>query len=186
MTTDQPLDLDAIEAVADAATPGPWTVDSSIPYGHRVGSSDEADWVAWTGEHGETGSEADAAFIAAVNPVVALALVAEVRRLRVELERRTEDLAFLERTTLPELRREIEHHKAGKQRWRDRAEKAEAALTAIRHLHKDSPMGPCPVCIDADAVAAGGDGLVPYPCPTARLSGAQDCNPPHTPTSVRP
>lgn len=60
------------------------------------------------------------------------------------------------------------------------------ALTAIRHLHKDSPMGPCPVCIDADAAADGRDGLMPYPCPTARLSGAQDCNPPHTPTSVRP
>lgn len=53
-----------------------------------------------------------------------------------------------------------------------------AVLEEIRHLHKDSPMGPCPVCIDADAAAAGGDGLVPYPCPTARLSGAQDCDPP--------
>jgi hypothetical protein len=52
-------------------------------------------------------------------------------------------------------------------------------LEQIRHLHKDSPMGPCPVCIDADAAAAGGDGLVPYPCPTARLAGAQDCEPPH-------
>lgn len=54
-----------------------------------------------------------------------------------------------------------------------------AALTAIRHLHKDSPMGPCPVCIDADAVAAGSDGLMPYPCPTGRLAGAEDCEPPH-------
>ncbi|MFF7190536.1 hypothetical protein ACFZAR_36195 [Streptomyces sp. NPDC008222] len=54
-----------------------------------------------------------------------------------------------------------------------------AVLEEIRHLHKDSPMGPCPVCIDADAAAAGGDGLVPYPCPTARLAGAQDCDPPH-------
>ncbi|MFE2710555.1 hypothetical protein ACFXKI_00840 [Streptomyces mirabilis] len=69
--------------------------------------------------------------------------------------------------------------------WHDRAKKAEArvaelegALTEIRHLHKDSPMGPCPVCIDADAAAAGGDGLVPYPCPTGRLAGAQDCDPP--------
>lgn len=54
-----------------------------------------------------------------------------------------------------------------------------AVLEQIRHLHKDSPMGPCPVCIDADAAAAGGDGLVPYPCPTARLAGATDCDPPH-------
>jgi len=54
-----------------------------------------------------------------------------------------------------------------------------AAMEEIRHLHCDSPMGPCPVCIDADAVAAGGDGLMPYPCPTGRLAGAQDCDPPH-------
>ncbi|MFF8423151.1 hypothetical protein [Streptomyces sp. NPDC015680] len=44
----------------------------------------------------------------------------------------------------------------------------EAALTAIRYLHKDSPMGPCPVCFDGDAHVAGGDGLVAYPCPTVR------------------
>lgn len=105
-------------------------------------------------------------------------LLAEVRRLQGELDRRTEDLAFLERNTLPEARRDLQHHQAGKQRWRERAERAEAALTAIRHLHKDSPMGPCPVCIDADAAAAGGDGLVPYPCTTGRLAGAQDCDPP--------
>lgn len=63
-----------LRALATAATPGPWTTDSSIPYGHRVGSSDEADWVAWTGEHGEDGSQADAAYIAAMGPPVALAL----------------------------------------------------------------------------------------------------------------
>ncbi len=50
---------------------------------------------------------------------------AEIQRLKGELERRTEDLAFLERTTLPELRRTIQHHEDGKKRWRDRAEKAE-------------------------------------------------------------
>jgi hypothetical protein len=53
-----------------------------------------------------------------------------------------------------------------------------AAMEQIRHLHKDSPMGPCPVCIDADAVAEGRDGLMPYPCPTGRLAGAQNCEPP--------
>ncbi|MGW1158448.1 hypothetical protein ACWD5Q_06645 [Streptomyces sp. NPDC002513] len=53
-----------------------------------------------------------------------------------------------------------------------------ATLEQIRHLHKDSPMGPCPVCIDADAIAEGRDGLMPYPCPTGRLAGAQDCDPP--------
>lgn len=65
-------------------------------------------------------------------------------------------------------------------------QKAQAALEEIRHLHKDSPMGPCPGCIDADAVVAGGDGLMPYPCPTGRLAGAQDCDPPHVRRAVRP
>lgn len=66
----------------------------------------------------------------------------------------------------------------------DEVHRLRAALEEIRHLHKDSPMGPCPVCIDADAAAAGGDGLVPYPCPTGRLAGAQDCNPPHVTAAV--
>jgi hypothetical protein len=56
------------------------------------------------------------------------ALLAEVQRLKAELAREREDIAFLHRNTLPELRREVEHHKAGKQRWRDRAETAEAAV----------------------------------------------------------
>lgn len=63
-----------LRTLAEAATPGPWAADSSIPYGHRVGSSDQADWIAWTGEHGETGSETDAAYIATMNPTVSLAL----------------------------------------------------------------------------------------------------------------
>jgi hypothetical protein len=63
-----------LRALAATATPGPWTADASIPYGHRVGSSDEADWIAWTGEHGETGSESDAAYIAAMGPPVAMTL----------------------------------------------------------------------------------------------------------------
>lgn len=79
--------LDEIEQSANAATPGPWTAESSIPYGHRVGSSDEADWVAWTGEHGETGSEADATYIATMHPEVAKALIDEVRRLRADRNR---------------------------------------------------------------------------------------------------
>lgn len=52
------------------------------------------------------------------------------------------------------------------------------AMDQIRHTHKDSPMGPCPVCVDGDAMARGEDYTVPYPCPTARLAGAQDCDPP--------
>lgn len=65
----------------------------------------------------------------------------------------------------------------------DEIRRLRTALAEIRHLHKDSPMGPCPVCIDADAAAAGGDGLMPYPCPTGRLAGAQDCDPPSFPAA---
>ncbi|MFE7954418.1 hypothetical protein [Streptomyces sp. NPDC057413] len=54
----------------------------------------------------------------------------------------------------------------------------EAAAKQIQRLHTDSPMGPCPVCVDADRMAAGEDYTMPYPCPTARLAGAQDCDPP--------
>jgi chromosome segregation ATPase len=52
-------------------------------------------------------------------------LRAEVERLRTELDAHKEHLAFLERSTLPELRRTIQHHEDGKKRWRDRAVKAE-------------------------------------------------------------
>ncbi|MBQ0974508.1 hypothetical protein KBZ00_25770 [Streptomyces sp. RK31] len=59
-----------------------------------------------------------------------------------------------------------------------RVAELEAAAQQIVHLHKDSPMGPCPVCIDGDAMVRGDDYTVPYPCPTARLAGAKDCDPP--------
>lgn len=50
----------------------------------------------------------------------------ENARLREELAARQEDIAFLERNTLPELRRTAQSHEDGKKRWRTRAEKAEA------------------------------------------------------------
>lgn len=154
--TDQ--QLDDIEARAQAATSGPWGVyesgglidvaadlqETGHGYQARRGicrldeeplDNDRAHR-EWSAEEDWAQVQADAAYIAAIPPEVARALLAEVRRLR-------------------------------------------AAMEEIRHLHKDSPMGPCPVCIDADAAAAGGDGLVPYPCPTGRLAGAQDCDPPH-------
>ncbi|MFI1165563.1 hypothetical protein ACH4UM_18600 [Streptomyces sp. NPDC020801] len=59
----------------------------------------------------------------------------------------------------------------------NRIAELEAAAEKIRFLHKDSPMGPCPVCVDGDALARGDDPTVPYPCPTARLAGAKDCDP---------
>lgn len=64
------------------------------------------------------------------------------------------------------------------EKLRARVAELEQAAEEIRFLHKDSPMGPCPVCVDADAWARGDDPTVPYPCPTARLAGAKDCDPP--------
>jgi hypothetical protein len=65
---------DKLRALATATTPGPWIADASIPYGHRVGSVNDADWITWTGEYGETGSDSDAAYIAAMHPLVGLAV----------------------------------------------------------------------------------------------------------------
>jgi hypothetical protein len=56
---------------------------------------------------------------------------AEVERLRRELDGLREHLAFLERSTLPDLRRTIQRHEDGKKRWRDRAETAEARVREL-------------------------------------------------------
>lgn len=61
-------------------------------------------------------------------------VAAELAAVRAELAARTEDVAFLDRNTLPELHRTIQHHIDGKQRWRARAEKAEARVSAVLDL----------------------------------------------------
>ncbi|MFH8380672.1 hypothetical protein ACH4E7_06980 [Kitasatospora sp. NPDC018058] len=78
----QPLDLDAIQARADAATDGPWTVDDS---------EIEADIIAASGWIARTDSEfsedrANAEFIAAARTDVEQ-LLARVRELEAETER---------------------------------------------------------------------------------------------------
>lgn len=69
---------------------------------------------------------------------------------------------------------------------RGRVAELEAAAKEIQRLHTDSPMGPCPVCIDGDAMVRGDDYTLPYPCPTARLAGAKDCDPPSQRKASRP
>jgi predicted RNase H-like nuclease (RuvC/YqgF family) len=65
------------------------------------------------------------------------ALLAENARLRRELDAYKDELDSLHRNTLPELRREIQHHQDGKKQWRDRAEKAEPERDALRdRLHQ--------------------------------------------------
>lgn len=80
----------------------------------------EDDWAA--------AKEADAE-AAAENAATEMA--SRIERLRRELDACKEQLGFLERTTLPELQRTIQHHKDGKQRWRERAEKAEARVREL-------------------------------------------------------
>jgi hypothetical protein len=60
------------------------------------------------------------------------ALRAELTAVRAELAARMEDIAFTDRNTLPDLRREIDHHKAGKERWRKRAREAEATVYELK------------------------------------------------------
>ncbi|MFD5798646.1 hypothetical protein ACFWIO_34970 [Streptomyces diastatochromogenes] len=75
MNTDQQLDLDAIDAVANAATDGPWLANDRI----GVATNPAGDPLAVFG--GGEQDRADAAFVAAARTDVP-ALVAEVRRLQ--------------------------------------------------------------------------------------------------------
>ena len=63
-----------LEERAQAATPGPWLAEHHKDHGHRVGTVDQTDWVAWTGEHGEDGSFEDARFVAVMHPGVGISL----------------------------------------------------------------------------------------------------------------
>lgn len=59
---------------ADGVTPRPWKSEATRAHGHRVGTADGSNWVAWTGEHGEDNSARDADWIALMHPGVGLAL----------------------------------------------------------------------------------------------------------------
>jgi hypothetical protein len=112
------LDLDAIQARTDAATPGPWGVyeyggdslieiaadieDTGCGYRGRrtIARFDEEPLDndpthrEWTAEEDWAQVQADAAYIAAMPPEVAKTLVAEVRRLRAELHAEQAQHAF--------------------------------------------------------------------------------------------
>jgi hypothetical protein len=85
------LDLDAIAARAEAATPRPWQYDGvpyleDVEYGHIVigggvpGSMIEHQ-ICWVGETLNLHAPEDATHIAGMDPTTTLALVAEVERL---------------------------------------------------------------------------------------------------------
>ncbi|MFI9244191.1 hypothetical protein ACIGXF_16740 [Streptomyces sp. NPDC053086] len=110
----QPLNLDAIEARAAAATPGPWGVyeyggdnlleiaadleDTGTGYSARrtICRLDEEPLDNdpthrdWTAEEDWAQVQADAAYVAAMSPEMAKAMADEIRRLRAELARRVQ------------------------------------------------------------------------------------------------
>lgn len=65
---------------------------------------------------------------------------AEVERLRRELDGLREHLAFLERSTLPDLQRRIEWQRGGKERWHERAKVAERERDALQKRLHDAAM----------------------------------------------
>ncbi|MER5815427.1 hypothetical protein [Streptomyces californicus] len=58
-------------------------------------------------------------------------LKGRVRGLRAQVDELEEQGRFMERNTLPDLHRQIEHHKEGKARWQKRAETAEARVAEL-------------------------------------------------------
>lgn len=135
-------DLTALRALAEKATPGPWTVR-----GHEVISEAnlgtvQAPWIADV-----DGPFEDAQFIAAANPSVVLSLLDRLERAEAKAKREAE----ANRMRKPSARawnsivERAERAEADAQEWqrvaaeqtrleRDRAERAEAAIERVREL----------------------------------------------------
>jgi hypothetical protein len=74
------LDIDALTAVAEAATPGPWRMNTT-PTAAWVGFDDKAGFFAIVRD-ANWGTRADLAHIATANPETVLRLIAEAREAR--------------------------------------------------------------------------------------------------------
>lgn len=84
--TQQPLDLDAIEALTNAATPGPWFNDSHEIYaGPHPDMPAMNEWIGETCDPNRPDHGAANAALAAWSRDGVPALVADIRRLRTEL-----------------------------------------------------------------------------------------------------
>lgn len=93
------VNLDALEALAQAATPGPWYWKDDEMVTDAIGDDEDADWDFKTGSHvgpttliktdsGQYPPRANnAAFIAAANPATVLALIARLRATEALVER---------------------------------------------------------------------------------------------------
>ncbi len=65
------------------------------------------------------------------------ALLAELAAVRAERDQAQDTVDFLERNTLPDLHRQIQHHKDGKARWRERAEIRDSYTALISQAEQD-------------------------------------------------
>lgn len=74
------IDLDALEAAARAATPGPWLTAEDWPgNGRRYIVESKQRSVASTRTWDNDNTDADAAYIAAANPAIVLTIIARLR-----------------------------------------------------------------------------------------------------------
>lgn len=134
MTADRTPDLAALEALAEAATPGPWVAHAN-DFECVVVMADDDHWpqrysqIASGMEQGESDGEADAAYIAAADPATVLWLIREVGRLRV-LERCPHGQTATELCNAYPSLGDVHETQA-------RAEKAEAAIARARALVAD-------------------------------------------------
>lgn len=100
------LDLEDLQRKAEAATPGPWDHETkkfseAIYTPHRSGPSISISWGAGSRNSPIWGTperaKADAAFIAAANPEAVLALIAELKQMRGEVQSLRESRDNLDR-----------------------------------------------------------------------------------------
>lgn len=140
------LDLDALEAVARAATPGPWEFcDAHVIPRVECGSADIAEEVA---------NLDNAVHISVFDPSTVLALIGRVREAEAELLEAHAHFAVQE----GRLREAV-----------TRAESAEATIARVRELHKPINRGAgglkCSLCTTEDGF------LELFPCFTIRALG---------------
>ena len=170
MTDHTPLtdqQLDEYETLANAATPGPWGIyeygggnlidiaadleETGCGYRARRAIASLEDepldndptHPEWTAEQDWAQVQADAAYIAALSPEVARALVAEVRRLRAQVT---------------ELEAGIQWRDEERRRWVDVHNLVERAIdkgwSTVDTLDLEAELGPAPAAVPAAAEGA--------------------------------
>ena len=123
----EPIDLDAAQALVDAATPGPWTSWRKIPGVIRIETTtgDALVYHDPVDEDGQLITESDAEFIAQARTLVP-ALIAELREARSLIDESTERWSGLNRR-VAHLGNNLSVQRAGRTT-------AEAKLAAVREL----------------------------------------------------